>query len=237
MQTNKEIRSLQQNLVKKRAQKSSAHQFFNLLTGPQFLSTIEDLLPEHRERRFPPTETLSLFLSQAMSADRSCQNIVNELAVQRVACGLPASSTYTGSYCKARQRLPSAMVSVLTRYTATVMDDEVPVQWRWQGRPVRLVDGTTVTMPDTPENQAAYPQQRSQKTGLGFPICRIVGIICLASGGILNAAIGPFSGKGASEQTLLRRMLDTFKAGEVLLGDGFTVEEDAKPGKGRGDDE
>jgi len=71
------------------------------------------------------------------------------------------------------------------------------------------------------ENQAIYPQQRSQKAGLGFPICRIVGVMCLASGGILNAVIGPFSGKGASEQTLLRRMLDTFKAGDIVLGDGF----------------
>ena len=195
MQTNKEIRNLQQNLVRKHAQESSAHQFFNLLTGSQFFSAIEDLLPEHRERRFPPTETLSLFLSQAMSADRSCQNIVNELAIQRVANGLPASSTYTGSYCKARQRLPTTMVSTLARHAGTIMDDGVPVQWCWQGRSVRLIDGTTVTLPDTPENQVKYPQQSSQKPGLGFPICRIVGVICLASGGILNAEIGLLKGK------------------------------------------
>ena len=221
MQTNRELRNIQQKVVRKQAQNSTAHQFFNILTGHQLLCAIETLLPEHRERRFPPTETLSLFLSQSMSADRSCQNVVNEMAVQRIACGLPVSNPNTGSYCKARSRLPTSMVSTLTRYTGSLMDNEVPVQWRWQGRSVRLIDGTTVTLPDTPENQAIYPQQRSQKSGLGFPICRIVGVICLASGGILNAAIGPFSGKGASEQTLLRRMLDTFEAGDVVLGDGF----------------
>lgn len=221
MHTNNEIAHLQQNLVKKHAQKSDSYNFFNLLTGPQLFSTVEDLLPEYRERRFPPTETLSLFLAQAMSSDSSCQNIVNELAVQRVSHGLPPCSTHTGSYCKARQRLPVAMLSKLVRCTGELLDKEVPAHWRWQGRPVRLIDGTTVTLPDTPENQVVYPQQRRQKPGLGFPICRIVGVICLASGGILNAAMSPFSGKGASEQTLLRGMLDTFASGDIVLGDGF----------------
>jgi hypothetical protein len=71
------------------------------------------------------------------------------------------------------------------------------------GRPVRLVDGTTVTLPDTAANQAAYPQSRGQKAGLGFPICRLVGIICLASGAVLDASLGRFRGKGGDEQTLL----------------------------------
>lgn len=221
MHTSIEITNLQSTLVKKHVQNFDSHNFFNLLTGPQLFSTVEELLPEHRERRFPPTETLSLFLAQAMSADRSCQNIVNELAVQRLSYSLPPFSTHTGSYCKARQRLPLTMVSELVRSTGELMDKEVPAHWRWQGRPVRLIDGTTVTLPDTPDNQTAYPQQRGQKSGLGFPICRMVGVICLASGGILNAAMSPFSGKGASEQTLLRGMLDTFQAGDIVLGDGF----------------
>jgi len=221
MHTNNEIINVQQKLVKKHAQETSNHNFFNLLTDRQLFTTIEELLPEHRERRFPPTETLSLFLSQAMSSDRSCQNVVNELAVQRACCGLPPISTHTGSYCKARQRLPLSMVSELVCYTGELIDKEVPAHWRWQGRPVRLVDGTTVTLPDTPDNQAIYPQQRGQKPGLGFPICRIVGVICLASGGILNAAMGPYRGKGASEQTLLRGMLDTFKEGDIILGDAL----------------
>ena len=84
-----------------------------------------------------------------------------------------------------------------------------------------LADGTTVTLPDTPANQAAYPQQSGQKMGLGFPICRIVGITCLSSGAALNAAMGKFKGKGSGEQALLRSMLDTFEMGDILLGDAF----------------
>jgi hypothetical protein len=78
--------------------------------------------------------------------------------------------------------------------------------WRWQGQRVRLIDGTTLSMPDTPENQLAYPQQSSQKPGLGFPICRMVGIICLASGSIVNAAMGLYKGKGADGYFLLAEL-------------------------------
>ena len=84
---------------------------------------------------------------------------------------------------------------------------------------VKISDGTTVTMPDTASNQTKYPQQTGQKPGLGFPICRIVGITYLSSGALLNAAIGHFKGKGADEQILLRSMQDGFKAGDLVLGD------------------
>jgi hypothetical protein len=83
------------------------------------------------------------------------------------------------------------------------------------------VDGTTLVMPDTPANQGAYPQPRSQKPGLGFPLCRMVGLVCLGSGAVLDAAIGPYRGKGGDEQSLLRSMLDTLERGDLLLGDAF----------------
>ena len=83
------------------------------------------------------------------------------------------------------------------------------------------MDGTTVVLPDTPANQAEYPQPRSQKPGLGFPLCRMVGMVCLGSGAVLNAAIGRYQGKGGDEQSLLRSMLDTLECGDLLLGDAF----------------
>lgn len=210
-----------QRCVKKQAQEIGAYDFFNLLTSPELLDTVEALSPPFRERTFPPTETLSMFLSQAMSADRSCQNIVGISALQQTVSGLPPHSVRTGSYCKARQRLPLEMIAGLVRCTGHLMDAQVPASWRWQGRRVRLIDGTTITLPDTPENQAVYPQQDGQKPGLGFPICRVVGIVCLASGSVMNAAMGPYKGKGADEQTLLRGILDTFTAGDIVVGDAY----------------
>ena len=210
-----------QRRVRTHARNSDAYTFFNLLTGPELFDEVESLLPQHRERLFPPTETLSMFLAQALSADRSCQKAVNEAAVKRLAGGLPRCSTHTGAYCRARQRVPVQMVCTLARYTGRWVAARAPESWRWRGRPVRLVDGTTVAMPDTPANQAAYAQPRSQKPGLGFPLCRMVGIVCLGSGAVLNAATGRYQGKGGDEQSLLRSILDTLECGDVLLGDAF----------------
>jgi len=211
----------QQQRIHKHASNNDALSFFNLLTGPELLEQVESLLPQHRERLFPPTETLSMFLAQALSADRSCQKAVNDTALKRLAGALPLCSTHTGAYCRARKRLPGKMVHTLARFTGSWVTARAPESWRWRGRHVRLVDGTTVTMPDTPANQAEYPQPRSQKPGLGFPLCRMVGMVCLGSGAVLNAAIGRYRGKGGDEQSLLRSMLDTLERDDLLLGDAL----------------
>jgi hypothetical protein len=101
------------------------------------------------------------------------------------------------------------------------MTAQAPSAWHWHGHPVRLVDGTTVAMPDTPANQALYPQPHSQAPGLGFPLARLVGLICLGSGAVLDCALGGYRGKGGDEQALLRSQLDTLKRGDLLLGDAY----------------
>lgn len=211
----------QQKRVHQYAANSDSYTFFNLLTGPELLEQVETLLPEYRERLFPPTETLSMFLAQAMSADRSCQRAVNESALKRMVGGLSLCSTHTGAYCRARQRLPLEMLRSLVHFTGQQTSARTPSAWHWHGRPVRLVDGTTVPLPDTAANQHLYPQPRSQKPGVGFPLCRLLGLMCLSSGVVLNAAIGPYRGKGGDEQHLLRSVLDTLAPGDVLLGDAY----------------
>jgi hypothetical protein len=221
MQDAKRNARSQQHRVRAQVKGSDAYAFFNLLTGPELLDQVESLLPPHRERKFPPTETLSMFLSQALSADRSCQKAVNEAAIKRLAAGLGPCSTHTGAYCQARLRLPMAMVQTLTGYVGRWVTAHAPEAWHWRGRRVRLVDGTTVVLPDTPANQAAYPQPRSQQPGLGFPLCRLVGLVCLGSGALLNAAIGRYRGKGGDEQSLLRSILGSLERGDLLLGDAL----------------
>lgn len=132
-----------------------------------------------------------------------------------------AGSARTGGYCRARQRLPGAVVADLTRYLGRTLAEEVPSAWTWQGRSIKLIDGTTVSMPDTPENQQHFPQQTSQKPGLGFPIARLVAIMDVSSGAILNAAMGPVKGKGTGEHALLREMLDTFESGDIVIADRY----------------
>lgn len=211
----------QQRHIRNRVSNSDSYAFFNMLTSPELLDQVEVLLPDHRERLYPPTETLSMFLAQALSTDRSCQRAVNDAAIKRLAGGMTGCSTSTGAYCRARQRLPMEMVSALVRQSGQLMAATALDTWHWQGRPVRLVDGTTVSMPDTPANQAAYPQSRSQEPGLGNPLCRMAGIVCLGSGVLLDAAVGRYRGKGSDEQSLLRSMLDVLECGDILLGDAY----------------
>ncbi len=221
MHTNQRACLYQQRRIRDYGANSDSYDFFNLLTGPQLLEQVESLLPEHRERLFPPTETLSMFLAQALSADRSCQKAVDDSAIKRLLGNLPVCSTHTGAYCRARQRLPLEMVATLACHTGGLMSEHTPKTWHWRGRPVRLVDGTSVSLPDTPDNQEVYPQPSSQQLGLGFPQCRVVGILCLGSGAVLNTAMGPCRGKGSDEQSLLRSILDTLESGDILLGDAY----------------
>ena len=207
--------------IERRARSTQAVEFFNVLTSAELLDTTEALLPEHRERLYPPTVTLSMFMRQVLEADGSCQKAVNGWAAQRAADGLHPCSVRTGGYCRARQRLPVEMVSALARETGGLLSQKALAPWRWRGRAVKLVDGTGLSMPDTPENQALYPQPSTQAPGVGFPLARLVMVICLATGAALDAAIGPYRGKGTGELGLVRGLLEGFRPGEVMLADAL----------------
>jgi hypothetical protein len=210
-----------QRTVAKQAQQIDANHFFNLLTSPEILDLVEARLPEHRERQYPPTATLAMFLGQVMSADGSCQNAVNEVNVSRVLGGLPAVSTSTGAYCMARQRLPVEMVSTLARQIGELLGAHTSRTWLWRGRHVKLVDGTTTVMPDTDANQACYPQHGKQAAGAGSPLARLVGVTSLSTGAALDVAIGSYQGKGTGEHGLFRGIRDVFVKGDVMLADSY----------------
>jgi hypothetical protein len=207
--------------ISRGADQIGAVDFFNLLTGPELLEMTDSLLPEHRERRYQPTLALSMFMGQVLSEDGSCQKAVDSWAAQRAAEGLSVQSVNTGAYCKARQRSPVEMVSALTRYTAQQLSARAQEGWRWRGRSVKLVGGTGILMPDTAANQACYPQLLCQAIGVGSPLARLVGVICLSTGALIDAAMGPFTGKGARELGLLRKLEAAFSPGDVMLADAF----------------
>lgn len=221
MSINNKFTRIQQQNIQNHVKNSDLKTFFNVLNTPDLSSILEEAQPHHRKRIYTPITTLSMYLTQTLQADSSCQNIVNVAAVNRMNVGLSVGSTFTGGYCRARQRLPINMVSSLVHKVGQLTESLIPKKWRWHGKRVHLIDGTTLTMPDTKENQETYPQQSGQKQGLGFPICRVVGVICLSSGTILNAAIGHYKGKGGSEQALLRQLLTTFERGDLVVGDAL----------------
>ena len=127
-------RTGQHQTVRKIRDQADSTTFFNALTDEGMFEKLESLMPEYRERIYTPTDTLSMFLSQALNADRSCQHAVNEWFVSRQAAGLGAVSIHTGAYCRARQRLPTQMVMELARHSGTELASRVPGQWKWKDR-------------------------------------------------------------------------------------------------------
>jgi putative transposase len=168
---------------------------------------------------YTPAVTCWTFLSQCLSPDHSCREAVVRLAAWRTTQGLAPCSTETGAYCTARNALPEAACRELARRTGREVEAQAPTEWLWRGRRVRVVDGSTITMPDTLENQAEYPQAKTQQPGCGLPIARIVVVFSLAVGTVLEAAIGPYAGKQTGENSLLRSLHDALIPGDVVLGD------------------
>jgi hypothetical protein len=175
------------------------------------------------DRVFSPLVTLWVFLGQVLSADHSCRAAVARLVAHRLACGRRPCSARTGAYCRARKRLPEAFFSTAACDVGRGLDARADPRWLWKGRRVYLFDGTTVTMPDTPANQAAYPQVYNQGPGVGFPIARLGALISLACGAVVNLGFSRYAGKGEGEVSVLRRIWGVLAPGDVLLADRLTA--------------
>lgn len=171
------------------------------------------------DRIYSPMVTLWVFLGQVLSADHSCRAAVARLIAHRISRGQRPCSAETGAYCQARKRLPEEFFADVARQTGRALETGVDPKWHWKQRRVYAFDGSTISMPDTLENQRAYPQNVAQKPGLGFPIARIAAIFSLAWGAVLDVGICRYAGKGQSELGMLRTLWHIFLPGDVLLAD------------------
>ena len=178
---------------------------------------------DDRDAVYTPAVTLWACLSQILFKDqqRSCVAAVARVMVLLVAWGRGPCSGNTGAYCRARSKLSETVVARLVVDLAEGCEGQLDDAWLWHGGHVYLVDGTTVSMPDTPENQEAYPQARTQRKGLGFPVARVVVLLSLATGMIADLALGPYAGKETGETALLRQLFQRFGPGDILLGDRY----------------
>ncbi len=171
-----------------------------------------------RRRLFSQENTFWAFFSQVLDADGGCREVVRKIQSHALAKGWPMPSSSTSAYCQARAKLGESMMAEIATQTGVVLD-RVGKNSRWKKRRVVVVDGTGVSMPDTPANQEQWPQSTSQKPGCGFPQARICACFCLATGALLSHRIGHLK---QQELPLLRAQWDIFEAGDILLGDkGF----------------
>jgi hypothetical protein len=214
-------RSRQVSRLRHHRHQAPALPFADLLPADHIHQALRDEGVTFRDRLFSPLVTLWVFLSQVLDPDHSCAAAVARFLAGRTAQGRPPCAADTGTYCKARRRLPEAVLARLTRVSGRQVQDQAPPQWRWNGRTVKVVDGTTVSMPDTPANQKEFPQARTQKPGVGFPIARLVVLFSLAVGTVLDAALGRYRGKQTGETALFHTRQHNLQEGDILLADRY----------------
>ena len=172
-----------------------------------------------RQRFWTPLQTLWTFLGQVLHVDSSCRDAVAVALSQRAAAGrrsLPSADP--SAYCQARQRLPLELLRTAVRHIGQRLREDVSQAITWHGRRIWLVDGTTCSMPDTPDLQAAFSQPEGQRPGCGFPVANVVALFCWASGAVVEAIIAP---RWMSELRLWRELWSLLAPGEIVLGDRF----------------
>ena len=207
--------------VRARFARNEGLPFADVLTEANILDVLNDHGVKYRDRVFNPVTTIWGFLSQVLSDDHSCRDAVSRIIAHRAASGIRVCSPNTASYCNARSRIQTGVFRTLARRTAQELQRSVADEWKWNGRSVFIVDGSHVSMPDTPENQASYPQPEVQQPGIGFPLARLAVLLSLATGACHDVAIASYTGKGTGETTLLRQMYDSLSPGDVIVADAL----------------
>jgi hypothetical protein len=195
--------------------------FCNILSEQIVSRALTAIETSWLDRIYPPLITLWVFLGQVLSQDHSCRAAVARLIAHRVSRGQRPCSAERGAYCKASKRLPEEFFSEVARQTGCALESSAEERWLWKRRRVMAYDGSTVSMPDTAENQQAYPQPPQQKPGVGFPLARIAALFSLSCGAVIDLAICSYAGKGNSELGMLRKLWDIMLPGDVMLADRY----------------
>jgi len=165
--------------------------------------------------------TVWSFLGQVLrdGKEASCQSAVARVVTHSQQQGTATPTADTGDYCRARAKLSEPALRDISCEVAAEMEERADASWLWKGMSAMLIDGFTFTMPDTPENQGEYPQQKAQKPGVGLPIARVVTIVSLATACVIGAALGPYKGKQTGECALLRSIMSSALRGALAVFD------------------
>jgi Transposase DDE domain len=189
-------------------------QIRSLLPAP--LLSSEEEGPNSREREFPLRLTLECFLWQMLKPKTPCREVVLQVQALRTLHGLSFISKGDSAYVQARLRLPKERLEKALSATSRTADRRVGQTPQLQGRPIKVVDGSSTQLADTLSNQQSYPQPSSQKPGCGFPLMKFVVLFSLCSGAVLNVILGSLH---QHDLRLLRGLWDELKKGDIVLGD------------------
>lgn len=205
--------------LKEKFTKSLIFPFKGFLTEQDLHEMIEAEGIIFRNRCFTPIVTFYAFIAQVLDEDSSCRKALSRIIRFLASQNKVLPSTNTSAYCQARERLSSSLIQRTKDLVRDRLEKRVKTEQLWCGRTVKIADGSTVSMPDTPSNQKAFPQPTSQKKGCGFPSARIVVFFSLVTGALLQCKIGKLKDH---ERSLFRKLWDTLSPGDVILADrGF----------------
>jgi len=188
----------------------------DLLSEATIQQAMDERKVKYRRRLFDPFVTIWVFLSQVLDVDKSCHNATSRVIAYLVGEGVEIPSTDTSADCQARSKLPEKLLEKLFSKAAQSLEQKVTAEHLWCGRHVKVIDASTVSMPDTVENQKAYPQPKSQKPGCGFPIAKIGVVFSLATGAAIATAIDVLN---THDIQLARKLYPFLNPLDVLLGD------------------
>ena len=208
--------TLRVQILKDKFSQSLGLPFKELLPSSVIEEALSELKIRYYRRLFDPIVTLWPFLSQVLDTDKSCHNAVSKVIAYLAGQRVEIPSTDTSAYCQARSRLPEKLLEKLFSQSGQSLEEKVVTEHLWCGRNVKVIDGSTVSMPDTVENQKEYPQPKTQKAGCGFPIAKIGVIFSLATGAAVALCIDILN---THDIKLARKLYQFLKPLDILLGD------------------
>ncbi|BAY81462.1 putative transposase, IS4 family [Calothrix parasitica NIES-267] len=208
--------TLRVKILKDKFNQSLGLPFKELLPSSIIEQAIEELKIKYKKRLFDPFITLWAFLSQVLDTDKSCHNTVSKIIAYLTGEGVEIPSTDTSAYCQARSRLSEKLLEKLFSQAAKKLEEKVTTESLWCGRNVKVIDGSTVSMPDTAQNQKEYPQPKTQKPECGFPIAKIGVLFSLATGAAVALVIDVLN---THDIKLARQLYQFLQPLDILLGD------------------
>lgn len=208
--------TLRVQILKHKFSQSLGLPFRELLPESVIVQTIRELKIKYKQRLFDPVVTLWAFLSQVLDTDKTCHNAVSRVIAYLANDSVEVPSSDTSAYCQARARLPEKLLEQLFGKVARSLEEKVTTECLWRGRNVLVIDGSTVSMPDTVENQKAYPQPTNQKPGCGFPIAKIGVVFSLVTGAAVAIFIDVLN---THDIQLARKLYQFLNPLDIILGD------------------
>lgn len=183
---------------------------------PSPLLSAEDEGPNSRDRVFSLRLTFECFIWQMLQPQTACREVVRQVQALCRLNGWGPIAQGDSAYVQARQRLPRERLEQALTATAEAARVRAGQAGALQGRPVKVADGATTQLADTPENQQRFPQPATQKPGCGFPVLKLAVLFCLNSGAVLNVI---WASLHNHDLRLFRQLWDQLQAGDILLGD------------------